>query len=306
MATPAVAGKTAASGQIKPEGQVVAVVLTPILNVFGQGANHVPPKTALGQVAVLPIIPQLAVRQDMAGQFRAAIQHLEHQRPAAKGDRHFDLSGPAGIGMFDHIVQNFGQNQFRRAALIVLQAAKAVIAEQAELKAIEKSEAEWRAFQPRTQEEAEERRDRLDDLRIAREQTAQAMHQKAYQATQEAQHHDAKALADMRAELPKIIQGFSPELETKIAQFAVADLGFQPEEISAVRDPKIVKVLHLAMLGKQATAKQSAAKTVQAQQATAPAPQVGGKRAPPTGLDDRLSAEEWTRRRNEQIRKRGG
>lgn len=194
--------------------------------------------------------------------------------------------------------------QEQAAKLVALQ--QAVVAEQAELKAIEKSEAEWRAFQPRTQEEAEERRDRLDDLRIAREQTAQAMHQKAYQATQEAQHHDAKALADMRAELPKIIQGFSPELETKIAQFAVADLGFQPEEISAVRDPKIVKVLHLAMLGKQATAKQSAAKTVQAQQATAPAPQVGGKRAPPTGLDDRLSAEEWTRRRNEQIRKRGG
>lgn len=190
------------------------------------------------------------------------------------------------------------------AKLVALQ--QAVVAEQAELKAIEKSEAEWRAFQPRTQEEAEERRDRLDDLRIAREQTAQAMHSKAYQATQEAQHHDAKALADMRAELPRIIQGFSPELETKIAQFAVADLGFQPEEISAVRDPKIVKVLHLAMLGKQASAKQSAAKTVQAQQATAPAPTVGGKTAPVAGLSDRLSADEWVRRRNEQLRKRGG
>ena len=190
------------------------------------------------------------------------------------------------------------------AKLVALQ--QAVVAEQADLKAIEKSEAEWRAFQPRTQEEAEERRDRLDDLRIAREQTAQAMHQKAYQATQEAQHSDAKALADMRAELPKIIQGFSPELETKIAQFAVADLGFQPEEISAVRDPKIVKVLHLAMLGKQASAKQSAAKTVQAQQATAPAPTVGGKTAPASGLSDRLSADEWVRRRNDQLRKRGG
>ena len=190
------------------------------------------------------------------------------------------------------------------AKLVALQ--QAVVAEQAELKAIEKSEAEWRAFQPRTQEEAEERRDRLDDLRIAREQTAQAMHSKAYQATQEAQHHDAKALSDMRAELPRIIQGFSPELETKIAQFAVADLGFQPEEISAVRDPKIVKVLHLAMLGKQASAKQSAAKTVQAQQATAPAPTVGGKTAPTSGLSDKLSVEEWTRRREAQIRKRGG
>ena len=187
----------------------------------------------------------------------------------------------------------------------LLELRNAVIAEQAELKAIEKSEAEWRAFQPRTPEEAEERRDRLDDLRFQREQTAQAMQQKAYQATQEAQHHDAKALADMRAELPKVIPGFTPELERQIAAFATTDLGFQPEEISAVRDPKIVKVLHLAMLGAKQARQTTAAKAVQKQQATAPAPTVSGKSAPITGLSDKLTADEWVRRREAQLAKSG-
>lgn len=146
---------------------------------------------------------------------------------------------------------------------------------------------------------------KVQTLKEARDWQARSLGQKMQAAAAEAQQNDAKALDAMRTALSKDIPGYSPKLESEIFTAAV-DLGFQPEEISAVRDPKIVKVLHLAMLGKQATAKQSAAKTVQAQQATAPAPQVGGKRAPPTGLDDRLSAEEWTRRRNEQIRKRGG
>ena len=200
--------------------------------------------------------------------------------------------------------------QEQAAKLVALQ--QAVVAEQAELKAIEKSEAEWRAFQPRTQEEAEERRDRLDDLRMAREQTAYAMQQKAYHATQEATRYDEQSLKDMRAELPKHIPGYGKdpakdaEIETQIATFAVREIGIPPEQVAAIRNPALIKGLYLARIGAEALAKQSAAKTVQAQQATAPAPQVGGKRAPPTGLDDRLSAEEWTRRRNEQIRKRGG
>jgi hypothetical protein len=45
--------KTGASGQIQTEGQLVAAVLTPVFDIFRQGANHVPTKTALGQVAVL-------------------------------------------------------------------------------------------------------------------------------------------------------------------------------------------------------------------------------------------------------------
>jgi hypothetical protein len=53
VANPAIGQKTGVSGKIKPEGQFVASILTPVFDIFRQGANHVPSETALGQVAVL-------------------------------------------------------------------------------------------------------------------------------------------------------------------------------------------------------------------------------------------------------------
>ena len=147
---------------------------------------------------------------------------------------------------------------------------------------------------------------KVQTLKEAASRQYQALAQLQQQSAAEAQRADATALTAMRETLAKDLPGYSPETESKIFTFATADLGYRPEEVAAVRDPRIVKTLHLAMLGKQASAKQSAAKTVQAQQATAPAPTVGGRTAPPSGLSDRLSADEWVRRRNDQLRKRGG
>jgi hypothetical protein len=62
--------------------------------------------------------------------------------------------------------------------------------------------------------------------------------------------------------------------------------------------------LHLAFKGSK-TDRQ--AKTVQnhlAAQAVQPAAKVGTAKAPIQGLDDRLSGEEWQRRRAAQLRKR--
>lgn len=147
---------------------------------------------------------------------------------------------------------------------------------------------------------------KLQTLQRDRGQIAHALQQRHQQAQAEAQREDAKALEDMRASLAKEITGYSPAVEQKIFTFATRDLGFAPEDIAAVRDPRYVKVLHLAMSGKTANAKQSATAAVQKQQATSPAPTVAGRKAPITGLSDRLSTEEWARRRNEQLRKRNG
>lgn len=146
---------------------------------------------------------------------------------------------------------------------------------------------------------------KLTTLKEARDQVAASLRQKAHTASVEAQRSDAKALEDMRAELPKTIPGYGPEKEREIFSFATTDLGFAPEEIAGVRSAKIVKALHLAMLGAKTARQTTAAKTVQKQQETAPAPTVAARRAPPSGLDDRLSADEWVRRRQAQLRKSG-
>ena len=87
------------------------------------------PQQMVGKAYTELFPPDIAARQ--LADIRAVIQHTEHQRPAAKADGHFDVSGSVGIGMFDHVVQNFGKKKFRRAALMLLQAAQAVIQEQA-------------------------------------------------------------------------------------------------------------------------------------------------------------------------------
>lgn len=112
---------------------------------------------------------------------------------------------------------------------------------------------------------------KLTTLKEERDQLAASLRQKAHTASVEAQRADAKALEDMRAELPKAIPGYGPEKEREIFTFATTDLGFAPEEIAGVRSPKIVKALHLAMLGAKASkAQATAAKQTQAQKTKPP------------------------------------
>lgn len=149
---------------------------------------------------------------------------------------------------------------------------------------------------------------KLQGLKEAAGRQYQVLGQLQQQSAAEAQQNDAKALSAMRETLTKDLPGYSPETESKIFSFATADLGYRPEEVAAVRDPRIVKTLHLAMLGKQATAQQSAAKTVQAQQATQPVAGLAGSRASVGSSwmsNPKTSPEEFARRRNEELAKKG-
>lgn len=149
---------------------------------------------------------------------------------------------------------------------------------------------------------------KVQTLKEAAARQYQVLGQLQQQSAAEAQQNDAKALSAMRETLTKDLPGYSPETESKIFSFATADLGYRPEEVAAVRDPRIVKTLHLAMLGKQATAQQSAAKTVQAQQATQPVAGLAGSRASVGSSwmsNPKTSPEEFARRRNEELAKKG-
>lgn len=80
-----------------------------------------------------------------------------------------------------------------------------------------------------------------------------------------------------RAELQSKIPGYSPELESKLADFGT-EHGFSRDEIlDAVSDPRSIEVLHLAYLGKQALAQQKKTQTIAQGQRTAPAKTLRGK-----------------------------
>jgi hypothetical protein len=115
----------------------------------------------------------------------------------------------------------------------------------------------------------------------------------------EAQTEMSKRLAETAA-YAATIPGYTPDLDAKIVNFAL-EHGFSKEEIKRSMSPATYKVLHLARIGEELLKRQAAART-KSEPVTEPLEMVGAKKStPPTGLDDRLSTDEWMRRRNRQV-----
>ena len=126
------------------------------------------------------------------------------------------------------------------------------------------------------------------------------------QRTLETQRETARLIEDGQKVLARDIKGWGPELASSLLGTGVKQYGFDKAELEeAITDPRLMKVLHDAHQFHVLQGKQKTANTIPTEQGVRPAAKVGGGSAPPQGLDDRLSAEEWTRRRNAQVRKRG-
>jgi hypothetical protein len=131
---------------------------------------------------------------------------------------------------------------------------------------------------------------------------ALARHQQ--QRTLAEQQKVAKLIEQGRAELSKAIPEWNDTLKAKLVDHAVKN-GIDADELSDIEaNPAAARILHDAFLWRSQATQQKKVADIAAVQAVKPAAKVGGGSPPPGKLDDRLSAEEWTRRRNEQVRKR--
>ena len=121
----------------------------------------------------------------------------------------------------------------------------------------------------------------------------------------EEQQETARRIEEGRAALTRDI-GWSESLKASLETFA-GEFGFTREEIADIEaDPRAARVLHEAWSGREARRKQEAAERHAAAQQVTPAATVGSPKPPPSGLDDRLSVEEWMKRRSQQVRRRRG
>lgn len=140
--------------------------------------------------------------------------------------------------------------------------------------------------------EYQQARINYDQLKAQRDAAAGELAQKHTAAVEAQRQADATALSTMREKLTDKktgIPGYSPALEQQIFAAATTDLGFSPEEIGRVRDPKIIKALHYASLGLKAERAARQKANTQKQQATKPSPQVrgqGGRFGTPADTDD--------------------
>ncbi len=127
----------------------------------------------------------------------------------------------------------------------------------------------------------------------------------------DAQQAFARRIEESRRVLAREIKGWNAETASKLVDFAKRN-GLTEDDITRFEDnARMVKLLHQAWLGDQVVSKQRAAAqeakpSIAREEAPKPLTQVGKGRtsAPPIGLADNLSTEEWVKRRNEQLRKR--
>jgi len=143
----------------------------------------------------------------------------------------------------------------------------------------------------------------------SRDKTVLALQQKVAERNSNAQRESANRIEEARAALARDITDWSPELAGKLNQFAVS-LGFTPEEVGQVTDPRIVKLLHAAYAGNQAKSMQAASQKAASVEAAKPLSTVGG--ASPARVkaadsaSDKLSTDEWLRRRNAELKHKRG
>lgn len=182
----------------------------------------------------------------------------------------------------------------------------------ATLKTVEKQLAEYEKLSPQDWE-YHETQDPLGTQRHWRQfqllqaekaKLAGTLTEKQNARSQVAQQDLAKRVEETNAFAQKNIPGFKPELTDELVKFAQAE-GVPDEQLRSLWSPTFFKILHRAWIGEQ-TLKTKVKPAPKPAETAKPLKTIAAKSNPkPSGLDDRLSIEEWTRRRNAQDRKTG-
>lgn len=163
---------------------------------------------------------------------------------------------------------------------------------------------DWDTWEQQDPFEAQKGWRQFQQLQNGRGQAAGQIAQLAQHRQVQTQQETARRLGEGRAVLARDIKGWSPQLAETLLDHGVRQYGFKRGEIEEFSDPRMVKVLHDAFQYRQLDRKNQQARSHADAQQAQPAAKVTRASAPASGLDDRLSIDEWTRRRNEQVRKR--
>lgn len=147
---------------------------------------------------------------------------------------------------------------------------------------------------------------KFQQLQAARGQVANLLGERQKARTEQATSETNKRLQETRQFAETQIKGWTPELDSKITEFATKELGFDWNTLKGAYTPAVYRALYLAHIGHAALQKQATPPKQTAQTPAQPLTKITARaNPPPTGLDDRLSIDEWNKRRAAQIAKRG-
>jgi chaperonin cofactor prefoldin len=145
----------------------------------------------------------------------------------------------------------------------------------------------------------------FQQLQQQRGQVAQYLDKTQNDLSEKAKQATADRLRETRAFAEKELKGWTPELDNKITEFATKDLGFTVDSLRDQYTPQVYRTLYLAHIGHLALQKQTAAPKPSAPAAQPLTKVTTRANPPPSGLDDRLSGDEWLKRRQAQLAKKG-
>ncbi len=143
----------------------------------------------------------------------------------------------------------------------------------------------------------------MRELQQQRTQQVQSIEQAQARNQFESSQATARQLEEAKAQLAREIKGFGTPEVMKALTDVGRDMGFKPEELAQVKDPRAIKLLHEAYLYRQLVAKQKTA--APASEAIKPITRVSGASATNTKSlgDPGLSDAEYNRMRREWIKK---
>lgn len=143
----------------------------------------------------------------------------------------------------------------------------------------------------------------MRELQQQRAQQVQSIEQAQARNQYESSQATARQLEAAKAQLAREIKGFGTPEVTKALTDVGRELGYKPEELAQVKDPRAIKLLYEAYQFRQLVAKQKA--TPPASEAIKPITRVSGASATNTKSlgDPGLSDAEYNRMRREYIRK---
>lgn len=209
------------------------------------------------------------------------------------------------------------------------EASKALIAEHAKLHGLQADLAAYDAFSKEQWDELKARdidkyRDLKDEHRDLKEEVARVsgdLDAKVKESLSAAERASQDAIATQRREMAEVLTGVrkidgQPDISipglnaarlNEISTFATSTYGVTAEELGQITDPRILRALHDAEIGRQLQARDKAAKKVTANQKVTPAKELGSSapnaRKTTDASGDGLSDEEWTRRERERVSK---
>lgn len=184
----------------------------------------------------------------------------------------------------------------------------------ANLKAVEKeiekyakfTPQDWAAFRLENAIETANHETYYRSLRDQKADLDKQLGEATNERTQKAQSELTKRVEQTIAEAPKILGSAwkGQETITKVSSFLADEIGIPVPVIMQNWGPQLLKLGHLASIGLELQKKAAAKPSTPAVPAQPLQTVRVATQPPPAGLSDRLSTEEWVRRREAQIKRK--